>query len=240
VVAIVQARMQSTRLPGKVLLDLAGQPMLRRVLDRASATRRVDAVVVATSTHAADDELEARCAGWGVPCSRGSESDVLSRFLEAAHAHRAEAVVRLTSDCPLLDPAVCGAVVERFLEGDLDYASTGLTSTWPRGLDTEVFSLAALERAGREASLAHERTHVTPYLYLHPELFRVAEVRCPEPHPDERWTVDTPDDLALVRAIYEQLGPRDFGWRDVLRLLTAEPALRELNRHVRQKALEEG
>src|SRR5215470_15506655 len=164
VVAIIQARMGSTRLPGKVLLDIAGQPMLGRVISRVCRAKTIEQIVVATSTAAADDAVSAFCAERGIVCFRGSETDVLDRYYQAARLVQAKTIVRITADCPLLDPEVIDLTVSRFLEGGWDYISNVNPPTFPDGLDTEVFSFAALERAWREATSVTHREHVTPYL----------------------------------------------------------------------------
>jgi spore coat polysaccharide biosynthesis protein SpsF len=241
VVAVIQARMGSTRLPGKVLRDIEGQTMLARVVRRTVRAKLLDEVVVATSTSKLDDPIVEACRELEVACFRGNEEDVLDRYYHAAVAHRAEAVVRITSDCPLIDPEVTDRVIRAFFDMEPDYASNTLHRTYPRGLDTEVATIAALERAWREAAEPYQRIHVTPYLYQHPEHFILLPVIGQEDLSAGRWCVDTPDDLELVRAIYGRLGPDDtFSWRDVCRLLKEEPLLAELNRGVEQKHLVEG
>jgi len=238
VVAVVQARTGSTRLPGKVLADVAGRSMLARVCERLGRAETIDRVIVATTTGPADRAVAAECARLGVACFRGSEGDVLGRYHGAAAACGAGVVVRVTADCPLIDPEVVDRVVLAFLDARPDYASNTLTRTWPRGLDAEVFPAAALARAHREARLPYEREHVTPYFYGHPERFRLQSVTGPGRLAHHRWTVDTPDDLRLIRTIYARLGPDGtFSWRDAARLFDREPALADLNRHVRQKPL---
>ncbi len=241
VVVIIQAHMGSTRLPGKVLEDIGGQSMLARTVRRASRAALADEVVVATTTEPRDEIIVRECAALGVAVFRGSEDDVLDRYYQAARAHSAEAVVRVTSDCPLLDPEVTDQVIRVFLEGDCDYASSGLVRTYPRGLDTEAFSFAALEAAWREATEAAHRAHVTPYIYLTTGRFRLREVTCEADYSRYRWTVDMPEDLAFVRAVYDRLGrDGDFSWREVLALVEREPELVTINAHVEQKRLEEG
>jgi len=230
VVAIIQARMSSTRLPGKVLADVCGQPLLHHVVCRARCARTPDQVVVATSDRPADDAVVRFCEMSSVPCFRGSEEDVLDRYYQAARHFQAETVVRLTADCPLLDPDVVDRVVRAFGEGDRDYVSNTLDRTYPDGLDVEVFSFTALARAWREARLPSEREHVTPYIWKHPELFRLGNVKQEEDLSDLRWTVDEPRDLAFVRAVYRWLGPRsDFGMKEVLALLREHPELGRIN-----------
>ena len=179
VVAIIQARMGSTRLPGKVLLELAGRTMLGRVVRRVRLAGLVDEVVVATTNAPADDPIVDECRRLPVACFRGSEHDVVERYHRAAAAYRADVVVRITADCPLIDPEVTDHVIRAFLQHRPDYASNTLHRTYPRGLDTEVFTAAALARACHEASEPYQRTHVTPYIYQHPEYFRLLAVtRC--------------------------------------------------------------
>jgi spore coat polysaccharide biosynthesis protein SpsF len=241
IVAIVQARMGSTRLPGKVLLDIAGRSMLARVIRRARRAELLAEVVVATGESAEDDPIVQECRRLAVPYFRGSDEDVLKRYHGAALAYRAEAVVRITSDCPLIDPGVVDRVVHEFLEREPDYASNILDRTWPRGLDTEIMTAGTLDRAFNEADLPYERTHVTPYIYGHPELFDLFAVTQPQDLSDGRWTVDSPDDMEFIRVVYDRFGGDDrIGWRDVYGLLASDPPLAQMNRHVRQKAVVEG
>lgn len=240
-VAIIQARMGSTRLPGKVLMDIGGRTMLARVVERARRARRVESVVVAATVDTRDDAIVEECRRLNVPMTRGSEEDVLDRYRRAAAEHQADPVVRITSDCPLLEPTVVDRVIQAFEEARPDYASNVLDRTFPQGLDVEVLRRDVLERAWRAAKQPYERAHVTPYIYQHPEAFRLIAVRADQDYSRFRWTVDTAEDLAFVREVYARLGPDGgFGWREVLDLLRKEPQLLELNRHVRQKSLEEG
>jgi len=238
VVAIVQARTGSTRLPRKVLMDLAGAPMLERVLARLGRCDRLDEVVVAITDLPGDDVLAELCQQRGWPCVRGSEQDVLDRYYRAATAHAAEAVVRITSDCPLIEPRVVDRVVDEFLkrQPEVSYASNVVPSrTYPRGLDTEVFTFAALERAWREDDRPAFREHVTPYINQNPELFAIHCVEHSQDLSHLRWTVDTPEDLELVRRIYETLGGDAFSWDEVRALLDQHPQWLQINRHVEQK-----
>ena len=240
VVAIIQARMGSTRLPGKVLMDIAGASMLGRTVGRARRASLVNETVVATTTDPHDDAVADECARLGVPVFRGSQEDVLDRYYRAAKEHSAQAVVRLTSDCPLIDPRAVDEVIDRFLKERPDYAANTIERTYPRGLDTEVVSMGALERAWREASRGPEREHVTPYIVRNLQEFRLLSVTSESDLSRHRWTVDTADDLAMVRAVYERLGSDDeFTWRDVLALVEREPGLAEMNAHVEQKKVEE-
>lgn len=240
VVAIIQARMGSTRLPGKALKDIAGETMLARVVARARCAHLLDEVVVATTTKEADEAIVAECERVDAPVFRGSEEDVLDRYHQAAKALEAEAVVRITSDCPLIEPGVIDRVVHTFLAKPADYASNSLSRTYPRGLESEVIGMAALARTWREAKESYQRVHVTPYIYENPALFRLVSITADRDYSTYRWTVDTQEDLDFVREVYARFGDDDsFSWREVLALLEREPELMALNRHVRQKSLQE-
>ena len=236
--AIIQARMGSTRLPGKVLLGVGTESVLGRVVQRLRRAALIDGVVVATTDRPSDAAIIRECNGLQVACLRGSENDILDRYRQAAKWFGAEVIVRITSDCPLIDPELVDATIQAFFSQPCDYASNALERTYPRGLDTEVFTIAALERAWREARKPYEREHVTPYIYEHPELFRLVSVRAECDYSAYRWTLDTPADLRLIRAIYARFGDRDyFGWRAILALMEREPELAGLNAHIAQKAV---
>lgn len=240
IVAIIQARMGSTRLPGKVLAEIGGQSMLNRVVERVRCIPGVGEVVVATTESAPDEAVVQECTRIGAPVFRGSEGDVLDRYYRAAEAYRAEGVVRVSADCPLIDPGESGRVVDAFLAEAADLAANDLTPSYPTGMGTEVMAAAALGSAWRDATLAYERTHVAPYLFQHPERFRLVNVASSVNYSHLRWTVDTSEDLEFVRAVYSRLdGSGGFDWQAVLSLLAREPGLVDLNRHIRQKTLEE-
>jgi len=233
VVAIIQARMGSSRLPGKSLAEVEGRPMLWHVIERVKRACLIDRVVVATSTAKADDAIEATCRDMGVTCYRGSENDVLDRYYMAARAERAPQVVRITADCPLIDPEVVDRVVRRFQRGDVDYATNAMVRTYPDGLDTEVFSFSALERAWHEANKTSEREHVTPYLRM--GKFRTANVECDSVtlYQHYRWTVDEAEDLDFIRAVYRAMRGRErFGMPEVLELLEQNPGLEKMNSEI--------
>jgi spore coat polysaccharide biosynthesis protein SpsF len=240
-VAVVQARMGSTRLPGKILRPLGGRPVLGWVLRAASAAVRIDDVVVATTTEVADDATEGLCRDLGVAVHRGSVEDVLSRFLGAVddEAPTADTVVRLTADCPLLDPALVDAAVGAFAAADVDYLATTQPRSLPRGLDIEVVSTAALREASAEAT-GVERVHVTPFVYQHPDRFRLAGLVFHPDSSDLRVTLDTVEDAALLDALIDRLGDRLLPWREVVAALRDHPELVALNAAVRQKELAEG
>lgn len=233
--------MGSTRLPGKVLIDLGGESVLARVVRRLRRADLMDEIVVATTALAADNAIVSECARFSVPVFRGQENDVLDRYYQAAHWINADAIVRITSDCPLIDAEITDNTIRAFISCKPDYASNALQRTYPRGLDTEVISCDALTRVWQEARFSYQRAHVTPYIYENPDRFRIVTVRSDADYSDLRWTLDTPEDLTFIRAVYERMDNDDsFSWRDVLSVLEQEPQLAELNRQVRQKALQEG
>lgn len=241
-VAIVQARMGSTRLPGKVMRELCGVTILGHVIQRVARCPRVGKVVVATTESERDSIIVAEAARHGAGVTRGSEEDVLARYYQAATEHHADPIVRVTSDCPLFDPDLLTSMLEAYgresaqPEG-VDYLSNTVRRTFPRGLDAEIIAFGALERAHREAIAPFEREHVTPYIWQHPGLFRVRHFLGDEDLSSHRWTLDTEDDWKLIRAVFEHLCVRDgaFTTREVLALLAARPELTALNAHVRQK-----
>jgi spore coat polysaccharide biosynthesis protein SpsF len=266
-VAIIQARMSSSRLPGKVLLDIAGQPMLVRVVERTRRARLVDQVMVATTTEASDDPIQRLCAKRGYPCYRGSLHDVLDRYYHAARQAGAQAIVRITADCPLIDPEVVDKTLRAFLGigeepgsaipatavqaefgsttpataiGPYDFVANRLPPPWgrtyPIGLDTEVCSFQALEIAWNEATELHQREHVMPYFYDQRQRFHILLVDHEEDYGSLRWTVDTAEDLELVRQIYARFGGRDdFSWLEVVKVFEREPELAQINAGVQHK-----
>jgi spore coat polysaccharide biosynthesis protein SpsF (cytidylyltransferase family) len=216
VVAIIQARVGSSRLPRKVLEDLGGKTTLERIIERAKRIKGVDEVVIAIPSGDANAVLRPVGERAGVRLHAGSELDVLDRFIAAAEATHADAIVRLTADCPVLDPAISSAVVERFLRGDVDYASNIDPPTYPDGLDTEVISREALQIAGREGHDPADREHVTWFVRQRPKRFRIANVANAVNLSHIRLTLDTPEDLARLRAIYAEFGDRPFGLADLI------------------------
>ncbi len=234
VLVIVQARLGSTRLPGKTLEKIAGRPMLELVLDRAKAIPGIDGLVLATTDRPQDAALVEVARKRGLPWVRGSEEDVLDRFHVAVTEYPADVIVRISPDCPLLDPRVAGKVLATFQEtpAQLRYVSNVNPPMFPDGLDTEVFSREALETAWREAELLSDREHVTPFIRKQPQRFNVENVPNDTDLSWERWTVDTASDLEFVRQIYEALCPsglRIFGMEEVLKLLRKHPELRKIN-----------
>lgn len=241
-VIIVQARMGSTRLPGKVLAELAGRPMLAQQLARLRRCRSVDHILVATSVAATDDAIAAFCRSEGIDCFRGSEQDVLARYVGAMEACAADLVVRVTADCPLIDATETDRVIDHLAgrAGEIEYASNVIRRTLPRGLDTEALFADVLRRVDRLARSAPAREHVTYFITTErPDLFRCGSVEHPEDNSDLRWTVDEAADLGLVRRLYADLdlaaSPKPF--LDVVRYQRAHPELVLMNAVVRQKAI---
>lgn len=239
-VIIIQARMSSTRLPGKVLADLCGKPMLSRQIQRLREVVEAPEITVATSDRSVDDPVVELARGESVEIFRGSEEDVLSRFVGAAREMRADLVVRVTADCPLIDPGEVDRAVRALLNprARVDYASNVIQRTYPRGLDVEALFSDTLERLHRLAESPKSREHVTWFINRErPDLFQRASVVDSDDNSDLRWTVDTPQDLAAVRKIYEELdlGARVLPYRQVLAYVRAHPQLAALNADVPQK-----
>lgn len=229
VVAIIQARMSSTRLSGKVLMPLAGKLVLEHVVDRIRACKTIAEIVVATSTDQTDDAIQAWCQNAGVSCYRGSLNDVLDRYYQAAKIHGADAVVRITADCPAVDPTIVDEVVNGFLAGAYEFY--GLAGEFPDGLDCTVFAFSALERAWREAKLPSEREHVGPYIEKQPEIFKSGGLKKFTGLSHHRWTLDEPRDYEFLQAVFSRLYREDriFLANDVLALLENEPELMNIN-----------
>ena len=238
--AVIQARVGSTRFPGKVLEDLGGRPVLEWVVRAARSAAQIDTIVVATSTKAADDDVAELAAHLGVAVVRGSEDDVLSRFVAALDAHPADAIVRLTADCPLLDPTLIDAVAGAWVASPThDYVSTVLVRCLPRGMDVELVTAGALRAVDRTA-VGHDRIHVTSGLYAQPSAYRLLGLCVTPPANDLRVTLDTREDLALLRALVAELSDAPPSWRDVVAVLRARPELVAINAGVRQKPIEAG
>lgn len=237
-VAIIQARMGSSRLPGKILEPLAGKPVLQRVIERLAASNAFAQVVVATTDREIDDVAADKAAAFGATVVRGDEDDVLSRFGLAAETSSAEAIMRITADCPLIDPEVLAAMVERFAVGDADLVTNCVRRSFPRGLDAELFSRQALDTMLAEASAPAEREHVTPFLYAHPERFRIVSHEGSEDLSGYRLTLDTPEDFVLLERIFSATpDPDAIRLDEVVALLRAHPDWRLINAHIEQKKI---
>lgn len=232
--AIVQARMSSTRLPRKTLAIIAGKPMLAHVIERLKGARLLQGIVVATTTNQADDAIAERAEKLRVYVFRGSEDDVLDRYYQAFRKYPADVVVRVSSDCALADPHVVDRVVSHYLRGNYDYVSNILKRTYPDGLDVEVFSFKALEKAWQETKWASEREHVTSYIFKNPDKFKLANVENEVNLSHFRWTVDWKEDLKFVRQVYKHLYKEGqiFYMEDILELLREHPNLEKINQGI--------
>ncbi|MCK5016997.1 MAG: glycosyltransferase family protein [Candidatus Peribacteraceae bacterium] len=239
--AIIQARMSSTRLPGKIMKDLSGQPLLWHVIDRVRTCRMIDEIVLASTANEKDEVLERFAKENDIKLFRGSEEDVLERYLHAAKKYNIDMIVRITSDCPLIDPKTVDKLIEKHIEYRADYSSNILERTYPRGLDTEVFSTVLLEEIDKIATEKFQREHVTPYFYQKPSKYSlnnlVAEKKLNRP--DYRLCVDTIEDLELIKLIYGKLyNPPDIvSIENVIDLLDKEPGLAQININIKQKEL---
>jgi spore coat polysaccharide biosynthesis protein SpsF len=233
ILAITQARTGSSRLPGKVLKTIAGKTLLQIHLDRLSRTRLVEKIVVATTVEPADTAIAELVSGLGCEYFRGSEMDVLDRYYQAARVYEPEYIVRVTSDCPLIDPAVVDDVITALIASGSDYASNCFDRTFPDGMDAEAFRFSALERAWQEASIQRQREHVTPYIVENSDqrggnLFHAASVRYGEDFSGFRLTIDYPEDFALLQVLVGRLGP-DLGWRSYADFLAQNPDVFGIN-----------
>lgn len=229
--------MTSTRLPGKVLMEAVGKPMLALMVERLRRVPALDGIIIATTTNPADDPVAALAARLGVGCHRGSEEDVMARVVEAARTHDVEVIVETTGDCPLIDSATVQRVIEAYLEGGVDYASNTLSPrTYAIGMDTQVFATEVLADAARRTDDPDDREHVSLYIYRHPEIYELRGVHAPPglTAPELRLTLDTTEDLRLIRTIFERLYPSNPGFDlgDILALVRDQPHLSEVNRHV--------
>jgi len=232
--AIIQARVSSTRLPGKVLMDLLGKTVLERVVERVKAAKLVKDVVVATTLNKEDDGIESLCEKVPVKYFRGSENDVLDRFYQAAKYYQIENIVRITADCPLMDPRIIDKVTKLHLEGQADYTANIIEETYPDGEDVEVFTFAALTKAWENASLQSEREHVTSYIRNNAGLFKIVNLRHESDLSDYRWTLDEKTDYEFIKFIYSSLykGNNDFGLNEVVEFLKSHPEASKINQNI--------
>lgn len=233
IMAVMQARMGSSRLPGKIVAEIAGRPMLNVIIDRLRRSQLVDELVIASSERPANQVVEELAAVAGVRCYRGSEEDVLDRFYQAALPGRPDIIVRLTADNPCMHGEWTDFLIEQAVAGKWDYFAPSF-KTHPHGVSAEVFSFAHLETMWKEATHPEEREHVTPFLYRRPERFRVCWFESPEDNSDLRLTVDTEDDLRLAREIFAHFGHDRFAWQEAAQAIRQHPEWRDLNRHVQQ------
>ncbi|HNY71965.1 MAG TPA: glycosyltransferase family protein [Syntrophales bacterium] len=236
--AIIEARMGSSRLPGKTMMEILGKPSIELLMERLRRARRITDIVMATTVNAEDDVIAAFCLDYGVKCFRGSSEDVLARVYHAAREHRTDVIVEVTGDCPLLDPWLIDACIDVFLKADYDYLSNFIEQSYPPGIDVQIFAFAALERMHRAAKEAKFREHVTLYILKNPELFKMHNVYAPPElhYPDWHLELDEYADYELIKAIYEHLYPKNpaFTTMDIIGLLKEHPEWLELNRQVKR------
>lgn len=231
--AIIQARLSSSRLPGKVLKPILGRPMLELQLERIKRINGLDTVIVATSDREEDSAIADLCHQLDIPCFRGDLDDVLARFYHCAKENNLEHVIRLTGDCPILDPDIVSSLIEYYLNGEFDYCNNFEACTYPDGLDCEIFSFNVLEQAFEQAQKPSEREHVTPFIRNHPN-YKKGEIKGDEDISHLRWTVDNPEDFELITAVYENLYQQNplFDTSDVLALVKQQPSLATINTHI--------
>lgn len=238
-VATIEARMTSTRLPGKVLKEAVGKPMLELMIERLRRVPSLDGIVVATTTNATDDPVEALARRLGVGVWRGSEDDVLQRVLDAARHHRIDVIVETTGDCPLIDPALVEDCIRTYRSAKVDYVSNVLERSYPVGMDTQVFATAILADVARRTDDLNDHEHVSLYIYRHPEIYSLRNVPAPPglKRPDLALTLDTPEDYRMISSVFEALYPQNpaFSLADVLELLDRHPEIAAMNSHVRRK-----
>jgi spore coat polysaccharide biosynthesis protein SpsF len=235
ITAIIQARTGSTRLPGKTLMTIQGRSLLGHLVTRVKATKNINDIIIATTTNRQDDDIVRFATGERLKLYRGSEEDVLDRFYQAATEYRVGTIVRITPDCPMLDPAITDLVISHYLKGSYDYVSNAIRPTYPDGLDTEVFSFQTLEKAWQNAKLPSEREHVTAYIVKRPKIFRLFNVSNDgEDLSWMRWTVDTEQDLQFVKRIFAELyvPGKIFYMEDVVTLLQKNPDLLKINQGI--------
>ncbi len=233
---IIQARMNSSRLPGKVLKTVLGKTLLEYQIERLTRVTKADKIIIATTINPIDDAIVNLCDRLHIPTYRGSEADVLSRYAGAAQQFDSQTIVRITSDCPLIDPELIDQAIEFYQNNHFDYISTD-ESVYPRGMDVEIFSRKMLELAHLNAQNLDEREHVTPYFYQNPDRFSIATYSEKTQAANERLTVDTPEDFQLIQILLEALYPKNpkFKLEDILRCLTEYPEWNKINQHVQQK-----
>ena len=237
VIALVQARMGSIRLPGKVLKSIGNKPMIELLLTRLSQSSELDEIVVATSEDGQNDQLQSLVESLGYRCTRGSEKDVLNRFYESAKSLKADIVVRITGDCPLVDSMLVDQCIQEYKSAQVDYFSNVDPATFPNGLDIEVMSFESIKRANNETNSEYDREHVTPYI-RNSSTFSKASMKHVEDLSHQRWSVDEPEDLIVVTNIFEHFSPNlYFDWQQVLELLQSQPKLFQANQNIKRRTL---
>lgn len=232
IAAIIQARMGSKRLPGKIMKTIIGKPMIEYLLDRISKSILINEIIVATSDQEENIELIKFLNSKNIKCFVGDEEDVLSRYYFAAKKYKAQNIIRITADCPLIDPLVVDNTIRKFIEDSVDYTSNIFPRSFPKGLDTEVFSFQALEKAYNETTSKYDREHVTPYIRESGQ-FKISNYSCKEDFSNIRLTVDWNEDFILIDKIFNLFKPNSlFNWLDIISILDEDPKLIEINKHL--------
>lgn len=234
IVTVIQARSGSTRLPGKVMMDILGRPLLLRMVERVQRAALAGTIVIATTTESSDDVIEKLCEQEGLNCYRGNRDDLLDRHYQTGLLYHADAVVKIPSDCPLIDPKVIDRVLQYYLDHDYDFVSNLHPATYPDGNDVEVMSMKTITTAWQNATLKMEREHTTPYIWERPELFRIATLTWEtglDYSMSHRWTIDYPEDFDFIKRVYEELYPSDpaFTLQNILDLTDRNPDIFALN-----------
>jgi spore coat polysaccharide biosynthesis protein SpsF len=241
IVSTIEARFASSRLPGKTLLKICGKPTLELIIERLKKSKFIDEIAIATTINPDCDAIESLAKRLNVGCFRGSEDDVLDRVLATAKAYKADLIVEITGDETLIDPLLVDEVIDYYLKNDFDYVSNVLNRRYPRGLDTQIFSVSVLEKVAGLTNEPADRENVSLYIYEHPEKFSLGSVEAPEEfnHPDWRWTLDTKEDFEFLKTVYEALYPvkKDFDARDILAFLKRNPYVLKINERIKQKAV---
>lgn len=245
IIAIIQARMGSTRLSGKVMKKLGNKTVLAHVVNRVSMSEKIDKVIVATTKNVEDDTIVKECESIGAYYYRGSQDNVLSRYYEAAKEEKADIVIRVTSDCPLIDPFIIDKMIDYFIEekndSNIDYLSNTLIETFPRGFDVEVFTFKSLEQAYNHATYDYEKEHVTPYIYINKDKFKIANYSNDKNYSQYRLTLDTTEDYEVLKKVYDNLYKKDdmFYFDEIISYLENNPEISQINKQIKQKKLGE-
>ncbi|MBM3702108.1 MAG: acylneuraminate cytidylyltransferase [Actinobacteria bacterium] len=236
IIAIIQARIASARLPGKVMFDLEGETVLEQVIKRVKSSKMIDDIIIATTIKKADLKIVKICNNIGIKYFCGSEEDVLDRYYQAAKLFNPKQVARITSDCPLIDPKVIDKVIRLHLKEKADYTSNTLKEIFPDGEDVEIFTFETLNKAWRNAKLLSEREHVTPYIKKHPKIFKIRNLENDKNLSNKRWTLDNPEDYEFIKVIYKNLYVKNhlFGVEEILDFLNRNPDVERINEHIKR------
>lgn len=239
VLAIIQARMGSSRLPGKILKEVNGKALLFYQIERLRQSDEIDQLVIATTVEQQDNQIVEFCKKHKVDYYRGSESDVLARYYQTWKEYGGDIIVRLTSDCPIIDPMIVDEIIRYYKTNKYDYVSNTIERTFPRGLDTEVFSKKVLEKTYKLATLERDREHVTAYIYTHPEIFTIGSYIGLQDYSNYRWTVDTQEDYLLIKNLLEAYKEKeqDLDLHAAVHLMKENPSWFKINEHIEQKKI---